>query len=66
MCWIRAGGGHVRVGRTVWNTLKGAGTEKSGGETKILEGEGASWVKGWVPYKGGGDGTPLQTMSIPV
>ena len=34
------------------------GTEKSGGETKILKrGEGANWVKG-----GGGAGTPLGTM----
>ena len=33
MCRIRAGGGCVRVGGTVWNTLKGASTEKKGGET---------------------------------
>ena len=25
------------VGATVWNTLKGGGTEKSGGETNILK-----------------------------
>ena len=30
------------------NTLKVGGTEKRGGETKILK-RGASWVKGWVP-----------------
>ena len=34
---IRAVGGCVRVGETVWNTLKGGGIEKSGGETKILK-----------------------------
>ena len=32
-----AGGGYVKVGGTVWNTLKGGGTEKMGGETKILK-----------------------------
>ena len=32
-----AGGGYVKVGGTVWNTLKGGGTEKRGGETKILK-----------------------------
>ena len=34
MCQIRAGVCSVKVG-TVWNTLKGNGTEKRGGETKI-------------------------------
>ena len=34
---IRAVGGCVRVGGTVWNTLKGDGTEKRGGETTILK-----------------------------
>ena len=38
----------MRVGGTVYNTLKGGGTEKRGEKTKILKGE-ASWVKGWVP-----------------
>ena len=41
--------------------LKGDGPEKRGGETKILKG-GASWVKGWVPYRGGGAGSPLRTI----
>ena len=45
---IRVGGGCMRVGGTVSNTLKGVGTEKRGGETKILK-RGTSWVKGWVP-----------------
>lgn len=39
----------MRVGATVYNTLKASGTEKRGWETKILIGEGASWAKGWVP-----------------
>ena len=39
----------MRVGGTVENTLKGGGTEKRGGETKILKRKGASWVKSWVP-----------------
>ena len=40
-CWsdqgrrgLRKGGGELS---TVWNTLKGDGTEKMGGETKILK-----------------------------
>ena len=41
--------GYMRVGATVYNTLKASGTEKRGWETKILIGEGASWAKGWVP-----------------
>ena len=38
----------MRVGETVGNTVKGGGTEKRGGETKILK-RRQSWVKGWVP-----------------
>ena len=38
----------MRVGETVQNTLNRGGTEKRGGETKILK-RGASWVKRWVP-----------------
>ena len=54
---IRAGGGCIRVGRTVWNTLKGGGTEKRGGETKILKGGGGKSgqevgaLKGGTPYE---------------
>ena len=59
---IRTGGGCVRVGGTVKNNLKGGGTEKRGGQTKILK-RRTSWIKGWVPYKGGA-GIPLPTMSI--
>ena len=36
MCWIREEVECMRVGRTVWNVLKGGGTEKREGETKIL------------------------------
>ena len=36
MCQIRARSGCMRVGGTVSNTLKGGGTGKRGGETKIL------------------------------
>ena len=52
----------MRVGGTVKNNLKGGGTEKRGGQTKILK-RRTSWIKGWVPYKGGA-GIPLPTMSI--
>ena len=48
MCWIRAGGGCVIVGGTVYNTLKGGGTEKTGGETENFKKGMASWVNGWV------------------
>ena len=40
LCQIRVGGGCVRVKGTVSNTLKGGGTEKREGETKILKSEG--------------------------
>ena len=33
--------------------LERGGTEKRAGDTKILK-RGSSWVKGCVPYKGGG------------
>ena len=46
--WIRAGG----VTRFVCNALKGGGTKKREGETKIFK-MGASWVKGRVPQKVG-------------
>ena len=44
---IKTGAGCMRVGKTVWNALKGGGIEKrgGGGETKVLK-KGASWVKG--------------------
>ena len=40
MCQIMAEGGFMRVGRTVWNTLKAGGTEKSVEKTKILKRSG--------------------------
>ena len=62
MCRIRAEWGCVRVVGTVGNTLKGGGTEKKEGETKILKrggklGQGVGALK-----KIGGAGTPLRTM----
>ena len=59
---IRAGGIWVRVGGTVCNTLKGGGTEKRGGDTKILKRGRQAGSRGGVPYKGAGDGAPLRTM----
>ena len=48
---IRTVGVYVGVRRTVLNTLKRGGTEKRGGETKILK-RGSSWVKGQCLKKG--------------
>ena len=42
----------MKVGGTVQNTLKGGGTEKRGGDTKILKRMGQA-----------GAGTPLGTMA---
>ena len=36
----------MRVRRTVENTLKGSGTEKRGGETRILKKRGRRWWGG--------------------
>ena len=52
---MRVGGGG-----TVENTLKGGGTKKRGGETKILK-RGIKLGQGVVALKGGA-GTPLRTM----
>ena len=38
MCQIRAGGVCVKMGGTVWNTLKVDGAEKRGEKTKSLRG----------------------------
>ena len=58
---MRAVGAYVMVGGTIWKTLKVGGTEKSGGETKILRreqaGQGVSALK-----MGRGAGTPLRAM----
>ena len=63
MCWIKAGGGCVKVVGIVWNTLKWGGTEKRGGSTKILKRGGEGKLgQGVCLLKGGEAGTPLQTM----
>ena len=63
MCWIKAGGGCVKVVGIVWNTLKWGGTEKRGGSTKILKrGGGGQTGSRSVSFKRGEAGTPLQTM----
>ena len=54
-----AGGGCVRVGETVWNTLKEGGTKKMGGETKILKGGGGKLSQGVGALKREGDWKPL-------
>ena len=61
--WIRKGGGCVRVGRTVWNTLKEGGTEKRGGEAKILKKKGQARSRDGCLIKGG-PGTPLRNYDI--
>ena len=51
MCRIRAEGGCVRVGETVWNTLKGV-EQKRGEKTKILK-RGQAGSRGGCLKKGG-------------
>ena len=48
VCQVRAGGEVVciRVGGTLWNTVKGCGIEKRGGETKILKCGGQAESRG--------------------
>ena len=58
---IRTVGGCARVERTVYNTLKGGGTKKRGGETKILK-SGGGKLGQWVDSVKRGAGTPLWTM----
>ena len=53
MCQIRARSGCMRVGGTVSNTLKGGGTGKRGGETKILK-SGSKLGQGVGALKRGG------------
>ena len=50
-------------GGTVGNTLKGGGTEKRGGETKILKREG-KLNQGVGALKKRGVRTPLRTMRL--
>ena len=54
MLWIRAGGSCVWVGETVWNTLNEGGTEKSGGEAKILKKKGKAGLRNGYLKKGAG------------
>ena len=62
VCWIRAGGGCVSVGETVWNILKRVGTKKRGGEIKILKVGGGGKLSQGVSALKKGAGTPLRTM----
>ena len=54
----------MRVGRTVWNTLEGDGTEKRGGETKLFKGGGGGGCKlsQGVGALKRGTGTSFRTM----
>ena len=49
----------MRVGGTVQNTLKGGGTEKRRGETKIIKSGKLSQRVGALKRGGGGAGTPF-------
>ena len=62
--WIRAGWGCVRVEGTVWNTLKGDGREKRGGEAKILKNKGQAGSRDGCIKKEGGAGTPLRNYDV--
>ena len=53
VCRIRGGEVCVRVGGTVWNTLTRGGTEKRGGERKIMKREGQAGSGGGCLKKGG-------------
>ena len=56
---MRAGGGCVSVRGTVKNTLKGGGTEKRGGEPKILKRRGDKLGQGVGALKRVGGWNPL-------
>ena len=49
VCPVRAEGGFVMVGETVWNTLKGGRTEKKQGETTASRGGCLKRVVGLGP-----------------
>ena len=59
---MRGGWGCVRVGETVWNTLKGGGTEKKGGEPKILKKKGQAGSRDRYLKKGRGGWNPLTKL----
>ena len=62
--WISAGWICVRVGKLSKILSKEVEQKIGEGIQKFTKRGGASWVKGWVPYKGGGGaGTPLQSMN---
>ena len=64
MCQIKVEVGFMRVGGTVWNTLKGGGTEKSEEETKILKRRGQAGSRGGCLKKEGrGPGTLSRTKA---
>ena len=62
MMWIKAGEGCVRVGGTVWYTLKEGGTEKRGGEAKILKKNGKAGSRDGCLKKRGSLEPPYETM----
>ena len=65
MLWIRAGGGCVRVGGTIWNTLKAGGTEKREGEAKIFKKKGQAKSRDGGLKKGGeASVTPLRNYDV--
>ena len=64
MCGIRARGSCMGVGKTVWNTLKEGETEKRGGESIDFKKGKQAGSRGGALKKGGGGGTPLQTIFI--
>ena len=61
--WIKAGEGCVRVGGTVWYTLKEGGTEKRGGEAKILKKKRQAGSRDGS-LKKRGSGTPLRNYDV--
>ena len=63
--WIKAGERCVRVGGTVWNTLKEGGTEKRGGEAKILKNNGKAGSKDGCLKKRESLEPPYETMMFP-
>ena len=54
--------GKEGVAETVWNTLKGGGTEKRGGEAKILKKKGQAGSRDGYLKKRGVLEPPYQTM----
>ena len=59
-------GGFVRVGGTVWNTLKGGGTEKRGKETKDFKKERSAGLRSGCLKKKVGLEPPYEIYIIPL